>query len=651
MTEEMHASESAGRRKWLASIATRIYLLPVVGMLGVLAVAAVNYVMANRTQEAFAAGAFGQAMTESVKEIVVRTQEFIGCGDPGLSERVRGEFKHLRTHIQQAEAPARQLGVESLRKDIQGSAGSLEEVFAGVDEAVSGINNKLREIDQAYALADRALQSMVDKINEEEGQLALSVTDLAPEKVSLRDQVNRYIGLFKGAMINVQSLLLLGKKDEYDAQQKLIATREKSERVMAKMQVEVVKDAFLLDQWMQAEKQVERIKKLQEEICACWLARQDQVARLEDISGKIQNQTSDMLGKIREGAESQTRLGNLVGALAALGVGGALWLLGVVLGRSITRPLRQVVDRLRDISEGEGDLTKRIDSISGNNELTEIADCFNTFVGKLAAAMRRIDATAGGLLESSRELAAAAQAMNSNIEQTSRRAGVISTEASQMRDNAQSASVGTEEMSASIREISLQASNAAQVANTAVDTARQANAVIAKLSASSATIGQVVGVITEIADQTNLLALNATIEAARVGEAGKGFAVVAGEVKELARETGKATEDIRRKIETIQTDAAEAVTAIGEIGDIIGKINDFQTTIAAAVEEQTATTNEMARNIDHVAGGGNTIAESIGGLATDTRVVSGSVSRTHESAESIAKASSQLREVVGQFKF
>ncbi len=188
------------------------------------------------------------------------------------------------------------------------------------------------------------------------------------------------------------------------------------------------------------------------------------------------------------------------------------------------------------------------------------------------------------------------------------------------------------------------------MASEAVKTAEVTNATMSKLGESSARISQVIKVITSIAQQTNLLALNANIEAARAGEAGKGFAVVANEVKELAKQTAQATEDISQRIATIQTDAQGAVKAIEPISGVINKGNDISGTIATAVEEQSATTNEMSRNALEAAKGAGEIASSITGVAQTARGTFSGAEESQKAAEQLARMSSQLLELVAQFK-
>ena len=242
------------------------------------------------------------------------------------------------------------------------------------------------------------------------------------------------------------------------------------------------------------------------------------------------------------------------------------------------------------------DYTRRVQG-SYQGIFAEVGKATNKTADTLKASMESIAENAQALSSASEELTATSQQMSANAEETSAQAGVVSASAEQVNKNLQTVATGTEEMSASIKEIAKNAHESAKVATGAVKVAEDTTQIVSKLGDSSTEIGQVIKVITSIAQQTNLLALNATIEAARAGEAGKGFAVVANEVKELAKQTAKATEDISRKIEAIQGDTKNAVSAISQISGVIKQVNDISNTIATAVEEQNATTNEMARNV------------------------------------------------------
>jgi methyl-accepting chemotaxis protein len=298
----------------------------------------------------------------------------------------------------------------------------------------------------------------------------------------------------------------------------------------------------------------------------------------------------------------------------------------------------------------KGDLTQEI-SVSGTDAIGQMGTGLSQFFTNLRASISRIGQTAATLSTSSGELTAVSQQMSANAEETSSQANLVSTAGEQVNRNLQTVAAGSEEMSASIKEIAKNATEAAKVATEAVKVAQVTNVTVSKLGESSVEIGQVIKVITSIAQQTNLLALNATIEAARAGEAGKGFAVVATEVKELAKKTAKATEDISQKIETIQVDTKSAVEAIGAISRIINQVNDISNTIASAVEEQNATTNEMSRNVTEAARGAGEIAKNIAGVAEAAQSTSHGASDSQKAASQLSHMSGELRDLVAQFKY
>ena len=264
----------------------------------------------------------------------------------------------------------------------------------------------------------------------------------------------------------------------------------------------------------------------------------------------------------------------------------------------------------------------------------------------LKKTMEGVTDTCQSLSAASEEMTATAEQMTKTAEETSVQADVVSAASEQVSASVQTVAAGTEEMSASIREIAVSASEAAKIATQAVVVAKHTNDIVTKLGVSSNEIGKVIKVINSIAEQTNLLALNATIEAARAGEAGKGFAVVANEVKELAKETARATEEIGQKIAAIQTDTTSSIKAIDEITGIINKVNDISNTIASAVEEQTATTNEMSRSVAEASRGSKEIAENIASVAKGAQNTTLGARSSKAASEELSKMAAGLKELV-----
>lgn len=298
---------------------------------------------------------------------------------------------------------------------------------------------------------------------------------------------------------------------------------------------------------------------------------------------------------------------------------------------------------------GRGDMT--VESCASTNDeigdLSRAAENTRQSIRSLLASVAEVSTHVGS---SAAEANKIAEVLGGETAQTAEALDAITGRAQQVSSNIETVAAGTEEMSASIRQISASASDAASVAADAVGVAERTNQTVAKLGESSVEIGNVIKTITSIAEQTNLLALNATIEAARAGEAGKGFAVVASEVKDLAQETGKATEDIGTRVEAIQADTEAAVAAIGEIARIIAQINDSQTTIASAVEQQTAATTLMARSVADASSGTQFAANEEGESGYTGKHASGPAPQVHTAGADLANHMHELGKLVGQFR-
>jgi methyl-accepting chemotaxis protein len=343
-------------------------------------------------------------------------------------------------------------------------------------------------------------------------------------------------------------------------------------------------------------------------------------------------------------ASSSRDLMLVVGALAVL-LGLAL---AAVIVRSLTRPLAKVEACLE--AAAAGDLTTDT-GVSSADELGNMARALGSHLGSARKLMASISDLALSLSSAAEELTAVSTQLASGSEESAAQATAVSAAAEQVSSNVRTVAAASEELSASIREISRSTAEASQVAQAGVTVAQATTGKVNQLKESSGKIGEVVKLITAIAQQTNLLALNATIEAARAGEAGRGFAIVANEVKELAKQTAKATDEIAQNVDAIQGDSQATMEAIAQIDEIMEKVNQAQGTIACAIEQQTATTAEIGRTVSEAATGSGEIARNIAQVATAAQDTTMGAASTNQAANELARMSSELKALVSSYTF
>jgi methyl-accepting chemotaxis protein len=336
------------------------------------------------------------------------------------------------------------------------------------------------------------------------------------------------------------------------------------------------------------------------------------------------------------------------------GIVGLLTLLFATVAVSVYLSIRrqllvftEVEHAIADIADG--DLTRTI-TTSETGEAGRITVALATMTGRLRETLEKTAETSRTLSESSAALQDVSHDMSAVAQRAHEQAQYASNAAGTVSDSVSTVATASEEMTASISEIAMRTVNSSEVAGKAARAAGEASQTITKLGSSTEEIGQVVKVITSIAEQTNLLALNATIEAARAGEAGKGFAVVANEVKELAKQTARATDDIRAKIEAIQTETRGAVAAMTEIARINEEINTIQTNVASSVEEQAATMNEISRNATEAADGTAQIAGNIASVCKAEEKAAEAAASTVEAAQQLARLADTLNEILRHFR-
>jgi methyl-accepting chemotaxis protein len=390
---------------------------------------------------------------------------------------------------------------------------------------------------------------------------------------------------------------------------------------------------------------------------------------LDDVDQAVTSKQAEI--KAAVSAQRNGLIGSIL-VLLALTAGGIAF-----VSKRITRPIVTASEMLKDIAQGEGDLTRRLE-VTSSDEVGELAKWFNVFVENVQRIIGSVAENARQVNDASAELNAISDQMSAGAGQTSDKANTVAAASEEMSANMNSVAAAmeeaatnvgmvataAEEMTATIKEIAQNTEKARGITGDAVSQAKNASSQVAELGTAAQEIGKVIETITEISEQVNLLALNATIEAARAGDAGKGFAVVANEIKDLARQTASATGEIKSRVEGIQNSTDGTVTEIGNITRVVNEVNEIVSTIATAVEQQSVTTNEIAGNVAQAAQGIDEVNENVAQSSTVSSEISRDIAEVTQASSEISNSSAQismsaeslnglaqeLNDLVGRFK-
>ena len=552
-----------------------------------------------------------------------------------------------------------------------------QKIFQEVKKNIAALEKSKENLSNALAVVNQMFTKVILEIDQEEAMLMIEGGALSTLQIATRKETVNFKAFGNERMLNLfQNLLLYGDEETYlknkSALNEKVTVAGKNIAGVYKM----LNDESIMKAWQQVKEALETMEGAQDDIYNRWRAIRSEGGEMDRISTEIKNLTNDISAFTQATIEQSSRWSALVSIVVTGFSIIALSLMGWVTYKAVAIPIAAAVNMIKDIAEGEGNLTKRLKATS-KDEIGELAWWFNVFIEKLQTLITDIIGKSGTLDYASNTLSDLSGKMTGEIEKMSKNAGTVSHAAgsmSQSMTNIASASeeyaasiamlaAASEEMSATIGEIAGNTEKARLISNNGVSKAESALAVIRKLGSAATEINIVTEVITDISSQTNLLALNATIEAARAGESGKGFAVVANEIKELAKQTADATQNIKAIVDDIQTSTASSVEEIEHIAEVVNGINDIVSTITSSVEEQTATTKEIAENVSNSSVGitavnedvskssktSQEIASDIGAINQSASEIADNSSHVNTRAAELADLSSDLKELVGKF--
>ena len=672
----MESSGNLGRAGLgFSSIRIKIILLPIIGILGMFAIAGINKYLDISIAKQIEAGRLTQAMSVKMTEMMMIEEKFINTNNVSLletRETLYDEFKAMLDNL-------KSLTDSSFVDGITQNELEHSQIFDTMAGYLVTVNGAAQSLTQATDTINGILDEIIGAIDQEEMDLMLEGETIDSLKVAARKETICYASLGNRRLLNIfQNLFVLNDEAKYfnykTEVDKLIELSQKNVTMMYKS----INDSMFLKRWKDAQNESRKIVEYEDELFSAWQMWRELIPSFAKSVDAVQKSVLDSVGNTQNIIKEKGKTGEITSIVVAGVSMMILILLGGVVYRGVAIPISKAVDMLKDIAEGEGDLTKRLE-VRSQDEVGEMAQWFNQFVERIQLIVGDLAQNSENLNTSAHALAAISQKMTQGAEHTSSKASGVAVSSEEMSShfntvaaameetatNMNQVSSATDQVTATIRDIAEHTEKANGMTLNAVEQARVASGQMERLGSSAQEIGKVMESITDIGEQVNLLALNATIEAARAGEAGKGFAVVANEIKELARQTTDASSEIKQRVEGIQSTTKESMKEIGQITTVVNDINDIVSTIAVAVEEQTATTQDISQNLAQASGGidevnenvaqssrvADNIAREILDVTDAAKEISKSSTQVDHSASELLSLAENLNTVVGKFKF
>lgn len=659
------------------SIKIKLVVLVVIGVVGVTSTAIINKHFDTVKSKNVSMGRLSQEAANTILNIMVMEEQLIDSSVKNMTayDKERDTMKLL---VQEINTIAAQETIKTAAADIVKFEAEHAEIFKVILQTIVEITKTKEAFNKSNEQIADLLKSVILMIDQEETEMMMEGDLISAEKISARKETVDFLAFGNDRLINLLSnLFLYNDLDAYLENKKEIA---KSIDLAANNLATIYQSAQSED-YIQILEKIKtiliRIGEQETNLVELWKKNKDLLPGLTSTSEKVKKAALSIAEISTVELNRSIQNANTNNLVICIIVAIALMALGAVITMGIVNPISRTVYLLKDIAQGEGDLTKRL-GLKTRDEIGELSHWFDMFIEKIQGIIGNIAVNSEQLSGSAHQLLDVAGQMSRGAEGSSAKSTSVSESAAEMSSNMTSVasaseqlatninmvSTATEEMTSTINEIAKNTEKTRISSQEAVQEAKDASENIADLSTSAQGIGKVVETITDISEQTNLLALNATIEAARAGEAGKGFAVVAGEIKTLAMQTAEATLEIKEKIGNIQESTMATVSQIGKVTANIQDVNFMIGTVASAVEEQAVTTNEIADNVGQAALGlqdanknvsqssivADQIAQDIAEVNQTATKMSSSSSTVESSAGDLKQLSEELKKSVDQFR-